>query len=375
MSDHDHPHHDHPHPAPLESRDAGSQALAEALRSSFTIVKIAMVVLVFVILGAGFFTVSPGEKAVILRFGKPLGEGPNMLLSSGRVYWSFPYPIDEVVKIPIAEIQTVTSSAGWYAMTHAQEVVYETTGVEPMAMGNSLNPAMDGYVITADQNVIHTRATVSYHIDNPLAAIFSFAAGTNHQFDLAGISNAVQNAADNALVATAARFNVDDVLTRNIAGFQDAVNRRVTELVDGEHLGVVIDSCQVKSEAPRQLADIFRQVTSARQNRDKLVQDALGEQNRILNEAGADAASITNAAESARTRYVTSVQSDAEAFAKLLPQYKSDPRLYAQLALAQAMPEILTNASKFFLPQRADGKTRELRLLLNREPPQGRSNQ
>lgn len=353
-----------------ETRDAGSQALAEALRSSFTIVKIAMGALVFLILAAGFFTVSPGEKAVKLRFGKPLGEGQNMLLSSGRFYWSFPYPIDEVIRIPISEIQKVTSSTGWYPMTHQEEVVFETTDTEPMAGGNTLNPANESYVITADRNIIHTRATVSYHIDDPLAAIFNFAGGTNHQFNLAGVSNAVQHAVDNALVATAARFTVDDILTLDISGFQDAVRRRLSSLVEREHLGVVIENCQVKSAAPRQLADVFRTVTAARQNRDKLVQDALGEQNRILSQAGATAVAITNSAESARNRYVTGIQSDAEAFAKLLPQYQSNPQLYAQLELAKAMPQILTNAEKEFLPQRADGKPRELRLMLNREPPQ-----
>lgn len=367
----EHEHHGHSHtPEPPEARDAGSQALAEALRSSFTIVKIAMAALVVIILAAGFFRVGPGEKAVVLRFGKPLGEGQKMLLSSGKIYWSFPYPIDEVVHIPIAEIQKVTSTAGWYFMTHEEEVAFDALGTEPTANGLNLDPRKDSYVISADKNIIHTRATIFYHIDDPLAAIFSFASGTNHEFNLSGISNAVQNAADNALVATAARFDVDDILTLNIAGFQDAVRHRVNELVDREHLGVVIDQCQVQSEAPRALADIFRQVTAARQSRDKLIQDAQGEQNRILSEAGAEAVSITNAAESARNRYVTGVQSEAEVFTNLLPQYKSNPQLFAQMKLAEAMPEILTNTEKLFLPQRADGKTRELRLLLNREPLQ-----
>ncbi|HEX9047990.1 MAG TPA: protease modulator HflK [Verrucomicrobiae bacterium] len=363
MSDHDH--HDHPHPHAPETQDTGSQALAEALKSSFAIVKVAMVLLVIVIFAAGFFTVKPGEKAVILRFGKPQGEGPKMLLSSGKLYWSLPYPIDEVVRIPIAEIQKVNSSAGWYLTTPEMELA----GTEPPP-GPSLNPAVEGYVITGDRNIIHTRASVFYHIDDPRAAIFGFAAGTNHEFNLTGISNAVQNAANNALVTTAARFNVDDILTRDAAGFQDAVRQRVMDLVEREHLGVVVDQCQVQSIAPRQLKDVFAQVATARQNRDRQIQDALGEQNRILSQASAQAASITNAAESARVRYVTSVQSDADAFAKLLPQYRNDPKLYAQLELAKAMPEIYTNVDKIFIPERADGKTREVRLMLNREPPQ-----
>ena len=362
--------HEHQQP-PQATTDAGSQALSEALQSSFFIVKIAMAALVVIIFAAGFFTVNPGEKAVILRFGKPVGEGQKMLLSSGKLYWSYPYPIDEVIKIPISEIQKVTSTVGWYLTTPEAELA----GTEPPP-GPSLNPVVDGYVITADRNIIHTRATVSYHIDDPRTAIFNYTSGTNHNFNLNGVSNAVLNAANNALVVTAARFNVDDILTRDITGFQDAVRAKVNELVENEHLGVVIDQCQVQSIAPRQLTQVFAAVTTARQNRDKLMQDALGEQNRILAQAGATASSITNAAEAARTRFVTAVASDAEAFAKLLPEYRKNPNLFAQLELTKTMAYVLTNVQdKIFLPQRADGKTRELRLLLNREPPQGRSGQ
>ena len=364
MSDHDH--HDHS-PAP-QLQDAGSQALAEALRSSFVIVKIAMAALVVVIFAAGFFTVGPQEKAVILRFGKPQGEGQKMLLGAG-LHWSLPYPIDEVIRIPITEIQKVSSTVGWYLTTPEMELA----GTEPPA-GPSLNPQLDGYVVTADRNIIHTRATVSYHIDDPRTAIFNFTSGTNQQFNLAGVSNAVQNAANNALILTAARFNVDDILTRDIAGFQDAVSQRVSELAEREHLGVAIDQVQVQSVAPRQLKDVFAQVTVARQNREKLLNDAAGDASRIASQAGATAASITNTAESARTRYVTAIESDATAFTELLPKYAGNPNLFAQMELAKAMTEILTNVQdKIFLPQRADGKPRELRLQLNREPPQPKS--
>jgi len=122
------------------------------------------------------------------------------------------------------------------------------------------------------------------------------------------------------------------------------------------------------------LKEVFAAVTTARQNHDKLINDALGEENRILSLAGAQASSITNAAESARTRFVTSIESDAGAFLQLLPKYQANPNLFAQLELTKAMTVVLTNVQdKIYLPQRADGKPRELRLMLNREPPQPKS--
>jgi regulator of protease activity HflC (stomatin/prohibitin superfamily) len=139
---------------------------------------------------------------------------------------------------------------------------------------------------------------------------------------------------------------------------------------------VVIDpgQCQVRSEAPRQLRDVFAEVTKARQKRETLISDALGQQKRILSEAGANASSITNAAESARVRYVTSIQSDAEAFTKLLPQYETNPKLFCELELTKTLAVVLTNVGeKKILPTRAGGKSVELRLMLNNEPPQPKS--
>ena len=202
MSD-EHEHHHHGHEAP-EAVDAGSQALAEALRSSFAIVKVVMLLMVAAFFGSGFFQVGPSEKAVILRFGKPVGEGGGALLGPG-LHWSFPYPIDEVRKIPISEIQTVTSTTGWYFTTPEQEL-----SGEELPASASLNPAIDGYAITADRNIVHMRATLNYHIDDPIAYIFNFASA----------SNSIQNMLNNALLFTAASYNVDDILITKRPSFR-----------------------------------------------------------------------------------------------------------------------------------------------------------
>ena len=66
------------------------------------------------------------------------------------------------------------------------------------------------------------------------------------------------------LLFTAAKFNVDDILTRDVAGFRDAVLQRVSDLTEREQLGISIDNCEVQSIPPRQLQNIFAQVTIAR---------------------------------------------------------------------------------------------------------------
>lgn len=354
--------HEHPHPAtPV---DIGSQALAEALRSSFAIVKVVMVVLLAVFLFSGFFTVGPQENAIILRFGKPVGEGDKALLGAGA-HWAFPYPIDEVIKIPITEIQQVKSTTGWFFLTPVQEAA----GEEPAA-GPSLNPAADGYAITADGNIVHLRATLSYRIEDPVRCVFGFAQEANEPYSLAGTSNVVQNALNKALLRTAAEFKVDDILTRDRIGFQDAVRRRVTRLLEARQIGVVVENCVVQPRPPRQLDEAFRSVVRADQNRSKALEQARTEEHRMLSKARADAAGIINSAESDRIRLVKDAAGDASLFQGLLARYESNPDLFIQQRLIEVAGRVLTNVQdKVFLPTSTDGKPIELRLLLNREPP------
>jgi modulator of FtsH protease HflK len=351
MSD-EHEHHDHD---ATETQDAGSQALSEALRSSFAIVKIVMLAMVVLFFCSGFFTVGPQEKAVILRFGKPVGVGEKILLNAG-LHWSFPYPIDEVVKIPITEQQIVRSTVGWYLTTPEAEL----SGEEPPA-GATLNPAIDGYVLTADHNIIHVSATLRYHIDDPIRYVFGF---TNAQIT-------VQNALNNALLYTAASFNVDDILLNRVEEFREAVQRRVADLAEQENLGIVIEQCDVDHVPPRQLKSVFDQVTEAGLNRQTALLSAHDYENKTTNDAGALAVSIIYQAETARSNYVASITADASTFTNILAQTKGNPALFAQMTLVQTMGQVLTNVQdKWFVPERADGKQRELRLMLNREPPQ-----
>jgi membrane protease subunit HflK len=353
--------HLHPETPPLETPiDAGSQALSEAMKSSFGVLKLVMVVLVAIFVFSGVFTVGPQEQAIVIRLGKPVGEGEKALLGPG-FHWSWPYPIDEHIKVPITAIQKVTSTVGWWATTPAMEAA----GTEPPAWPNSpINPLVDGYALTADNNIVQTRATLTYHIKEP----------TVYQFNFVNASNMVLNALDNALLYDAARFKVDDILTHDIAGYKEAVLKRVRALVDQEQLGIVVEECLVESKPPRQLKDAFKSVLDAEITRGKVLNTARSDENRITNRAGADAKSLVDAAESARSLLVKNISGEAERFNELLPRYRENPALFAQKNLTETLGRVMTNVeNKIFLTPGAPGQPKEFRMLLNREPPKSKT--
>jgi len=123
-----------PGPEAPTPEEPGTQALSEALRSSFFIIQIIMVLLVVMFFASGFFTVKEQNKAIILRMGKPVGEGEGVLLGPGP-HLAFPRPIDEVTNVPFSSSQRAYSSVGWY-----QSIREFTQNVAPPQKWGSWTP-------------------------------------------------------------------------------------------------------------------------------------------------------------------------------------------------------------------------------------------
>ncbi|MHC4509065.1 MAG: SPFH domain-containing protein [Planctomycetota bacterium] len=93
--------------------DAAGKSLSEALRISFIVLKVIMIVLVVAFLASGFETVDSDERAIVLRFGEIRGVGEKRLLQPG-LQWILPYPIDEIVKIPFETTVNLSVDSFWY---------------------------------------------------------------------------------------------------------------------------------------------------------------------------------------------------------------------------------------------------------------------
>ena len=96
--DHDHAHDHHGHRNPEfaeEPLDAANQSLADALRSSFSILKGIMILLIVLYLFSNVRRVDSHEQALMLRLGslQPRTLGPGLA-------WGLPYPIDEIITLP-----------------------------------------------------------------------------------------------------------------------------------------------------------------------------------------------------------------------------------------------------------------------------------
>lgn len=331
--------------------DAGSQALSDALRSSFVIVKIIMAVLVVAFLCSGFFTVGPQEKAILLRMGKPVGEGEQALLGPG-LHLGFPKPIDEIDRIPASMVQEAESSVDWMLTPEQRRAGEE---MQPAA-GSGLDPAATSYTLTADTNIIHVIAYLHYRITDPI----------HFHLDFSDATVFITNDLNNALLYASSQFLVDDILTRKRPEFKEAVSERFNDLVRQQNLGIQADRLDFDASPPTFLIQKFNEVDTATQKRNTARAQAESYATTTLQEALGKAAARTNQAEADRSALVAMVGALAKQFSDALPEYRHDPQFFKHVRQMMALEQVYTNAQEKIL-QPHEG-SRELRLNLGREP-------
>jgi membrane protease subunit HflK len=336
----------------ISSDDASSQALSEALGSSLVLIRLLGALLLAAFVFSCVFTVKPNEVAVVLRFGKPVGEGRDILRTNG-LHFALPYPIDEIVRIGVGDSKIVRATKAWYAVDPAAEAA----GMTAAPVSTTLNPASEGYVLTGDGNILHVRATLRYRISDPVAYTFNFA----------------ENCLNNAIYWSAARTKADSIYG-DIASFRDLVKQRVSDQLALANLGVLIEGLDVERVAPGYVKEFFDAVITAGQARSSRINEAQGEFDRVTRESKGEADRTVSQGQAAADQLVQGLAAEARFFQDQLETYRQNPALYRDRLRVDTITRILTNSpDKFFLPSRADGERREVRIQLNREPqPQKR---
>lgn len=337
--------------------DAGSRALADSLRSTEWIVKGVLVILVLFLIRSLFFVVPAQETAVILRFGKPVKSGDTILLEPG-LHWRFPYPVDDIVRIKLTELQTAESNTGWFFMTEAERAAYLSSDFIPE--GNpTLSPGRDGYTMTREGNVIHLKAIMRYRVLDAERFAFGFSNATN----------LVQNILNNATYHASLRYDVDQALRTERNALRETINSFVQEQIDQYDLGISLEQMIVETHAPLILRGKFLEALNKTQDRNRIINEARGYAQKSIAQAKGRAASIVARAEAEKLRIIEQVKSEATEFELLYPKFASNPALFLDRMILQNISQVSTNArEKFVFKQPSDGRSQELRINLNRKP-------
>lgn len=337
-----------PAPPNPKQEDPGQAALAQSLQISFRMLRGVLVVVFIVYLFSGIRIVDQHERAFVLTFGR-LSPGPDRAKGPGMIF-AWPRPFSEVVTIPFARTQTVETDTFWVRRPSPEEASIGRWNVEGRPFA---------YAMTGDLNIFHSRWAMRYTLQDPERVAFGFTEP----------ASLLRNELEQAVVKTAARYDVDSVLRTDLEGFRGAVEQEVRRRMDALQLGIGLQRVDLLDQGPAvQVGLAFDAVIEAEQDRSRAISQARGAAARTLSEAQGGAARILAEAQTDRQRFLTEIQSDAETFTLMLDQATGDNDVLLDALLQDALRRTLAGAEELFVLHPGGEGRRELRLLLNRRP-------
>lgn len=284
-------------------------------------------ILLVVWLFSGFYIVDQGWQGVVLRFGRHVattGPGP---------HWHWPYPVEAVERVNVSEIRAV-------------EIGYQSVG------GGRTRPVLDeALMLTEDENIVNVQLAVQYRVEDPASYLFT----------LRDPDAVLKRLAESALREVVGRSKMDAVLTKGgveeaiegepVIGGAAHVAERTRELVQAalEQYGAgltVVDVAVQDIQPPEQVQEAFADAVGAREDRQRLINEAEAYANEVLPRAQGEAARMLEEAEAYRARVVAEAQGESRRFLDLLAEYSEAPEVTRARLYLEAMEQVFQRSSK-----------------------------
>ncbi|MEM6366586.1 MAG: SPFH domain-containing protein, partial [Planctomycetota bacterium] len=222
---------------------------------------------------SGITTIGPGEVGLVLRCGRLTGTNPSDQIRSPGLLIAWPYPIDEVIRVPVKQ---------------EREVSINALRNDRIADGTS-KKGLPGYALSGNQNILEADITLKYRVSDPIAFTFS-----NRKPE-----RILQDAVIGNAVKTIAQWEVDDALRlqRETSYGPQKLSRVVLletqSLIDQMNLGVELTAVEFREiQPPQAVADAFQAVQSERIAIETKKREAEGFAARVVPAAEAESNSL-----------------------------------------------------------------------------------
>lgn len=293
---------------------------------------------------SGVYVVNPGEAAVVRRFG---------IVVQPRVeeglHYRVPWPVDQVDVVNIATVRR------------------ESVGLtESAGEGHIHDEPMDKFrALTGDTNIIDVEVVIQYQVRDPANYLFNVDF-PSHRL----IREAVRGSVTNLI----AGLPVDEILTTQRQRLQDAIRIDAQKRLDSYNSGLAIVNVNLqKAYPPDGVAEAFRDVASASEDKAKAINEAEGHANSILPEARGEAQKILAEAKAYAAQVVNTAEGAAQAFDSVLAEYEESSQIYGrEITLyryyLESIETILSKA-RVFVVNSANGEEVNLRVIDEAQTP------
>lgn len=275
----------------------------------------------------GIRIVQPDEVGVVLTFGRyssTVGPGLQFIV---------PWPVQEMHIESTTKIRRV--EIGFRTLDSRQPNVNEKINEEAL-------------MLTGDENIVYADMIVQYRVNDPYKFLFNVAspAGT------------VKKAAEAALREVVGKKTIDEILTLERSSIQDSTAVLLNLTLASYDLGLEVVNVQLQDVfPPEKVEPAFKDVASAREDKQKLINQAEGYRNEILPKAEGEAKAMIERANAYKSRVVMDAEGEAARFLSIYETYSKAKEITRARLYIETMEQVLTGAKKILIDGEAARQT------------------
>ena len=277
----------------------------------------------------GVYSVGPDEVGVVRTFGKV-----SRVVQPGLSY-HLPYPIEVRNTPKVTEVKRIE------------------IGFRSLGNGQFRTIEKESNMLTGDENIVDAELIVQYKIKDPEAYLFNF---VHPQLT-------VKEAAEASLRTVVGSHGIDEVLTAGKFVIQEETKALLQSILDKYDTGILVVAAQLQEvSAPKPVIPAFKDVASAKEDKNRMVNQAEGYRNDVIPKARGEAQAMIREAEGFKEARVKRSEGDVAKFRAVLKEYRKAKDITRTRLYLETMENVLPNIQKYIIP---DGKDGNLLNLLN----------
>ncbi len=296
--------------------------------------RLVIVVIVIIVLATGLYSVGADEIGVVQRFGKYVRQTPPGL------HMKTPFGIETVKKVKVKKV-------------FKEEFGFRTLKADIRTTYSPKRFLDESIMLTGDLNVAEVEWIVQYRIKDPYKYLFKIKDPIE---TLRPMSEAVVR-------KVVGDRNVTDVLTVGRIEIADEVGIDLQELLDQFDSGLEIVTVKLQDvNPPEPVRPAFNEVNRAKQDREKMINEAWEDYNKRIPRAAGEAEQMIAEAEGYALRRVNRAMGDVALFNQVYKEYRNAPEVTRRRLYLETMAEILPTINEIYI---VDEKQEAILPLLN----------
>lgn len=235
--------------------------------------------------------------------------------------------------------QLIQGSGLHFRLPYLSQLQIDDSTIQGMPIGYVMdtNESIEdeSLMISSDFNLVQIDFYLEYFISDPIEYHY----GSD---DPEGI---LYNIAQGAIRNSVGQVDIDSILTTGKAMIEEMVYASIVDSLNRHHTGITLVNAIIQdAEVPTAEVDAaFKDVENARQEADKLTNEATKYKNTQIPAAEAQAWEISQAAIATRTERENQAKEEVATFNALFAEYVQSPSTVKQRLYLEALEEVLPN--------------------------------